>query len=235
MCYPRYDSPTGKIIGWPYLGKSYIPDEMIDEAITNVVNHNEFSTDKVAFISEVIDELKNELSSGWFKDGADSVDPRVASLYYAADRLAHQPEVEYLINQGCNVILDRYVYSNLAHQGGKKTTPEERNAVYEWNEKLEFELLGLLPADLRLFLHMPTEYANLIKARRPEKLDEHEKNQEHLFHAERAYLELVKKYNFDTIECVRKSQEEPIISDIKPIDEISEEVYSTVKRNLTLR
>lgn len=235
MCYPRYDSPTGKIVGWPYLGKSYIPDEMIDKAIKKIVDGKKIPADKLSFLSDIIDELKVELSVGWFKDGADSVDPRVASLYYAADRLAHQPEVEYLINQGCNVVLDRYVYSNSAHQGGKKATPEERNAIYDWNEKFEFELLGLLPADLRLFLHMPTEYANLIKALRAEKLDEHEKNQEHLYHAERAYLELIKKYDFDTIECVNKTQEEPILSDVKSIEEISEEVYSVVKRNLTLR
>lgn len=247
MCYPRYDSPTGKIIGWPYLGKSYISDEMIDEAIARVIKNHSAFNGKLGFISKVIDELKlllnrkfieelkTEMGVGWFKNGADSVDPRVASLYYAADRLAHQPEIEYIINQGCNVIIDRYTYSNSAHQGGKKKTLEERNEVYDWNDKLEFELLGLLPADLKLFLHMPTEYANLIKANRPEKLDEHEKNPEHLFHAERAYLELAKRYEFSTIECIRETQEIPVISDIKSKEEISEEVYDIVKRNLTLR
>lgn len=247
MCYPRYDSPTGKIVGLPYLGKSYISDQMIEEAIIRVKSKYSTFNGRLGYISKVMDELrllfhrrfinnlKTEMGIGWFKGGADSVDPRVASLYYAADRLAHQPEIEYLINQGCNVVIDRYAYSNSAHQGGKKTTPEERNEVYEWNARLEFELLGLLPADLKLFLHMPTEYANLIKLNRPEKLDEHEKNPEHLYHAERAYLELVKKYEFDTIECIKKTQEEPVISDIKSKLEISEEVYDIVKRNLTLR
>lgn len=247
MCYPRYDSPTGKIVGLPYLGKSYISDEMIDEAIARVIRKHGFFNGRLGYISKIMDELKllfhrkfiedlkDEMGVGWFEKGADSVDPRVASLYYAADRLAHQPEVEYLINQGCNVVIDRYAYSNSAHQGGKKKTPEERNEVYEWNAKLEFELLGLLPADLKLFLHMPTEYANLIKMNRLEKLDEHEKNPDHLYHAERAYLELTKKYEFETIECIKKTQEKPVIADIKSKDEISEEVYRAVKRKLTLR
>ena len=33
-CFPRYDTTTGKIIGLPLLGKSYLADELID----NVVN-----------------------------------------------------------------------------------------------------------------------------------------------------------------------------------------------------
>ena len=123
MCYPRYDSPTGKIIWWPYLGKTYIPDEMIDECLNNILKRLKISRISIIrsfMVKSVLEELKKELGHGWFKDGADSVNPKVASLYYAADRLAHQPEVEYLINQGCNVILDRYVYSNSAHQGEKK-------------------------------------------------------------------------------------------------------------------
>ena len=47
--FPNYESPTGKIVGGPYLGKDYICD-------------------------------------GWFDEGAINVDPKVASLYYAADR-----------------------------------------------------------------------------------------------------------------------------------------------------
>ena len=47
--FPNYQSPTGKIIGGPYLGKEYICD-------------------------------------CWFSEGATKVDPKVASLYYAADR-----------------------------------------------------------------------------------------------------------------------------------------------------
>ena len=50
MSFPVYDSPTGKIVGGPYLGKESI-------------------------------------SSGWFKEGANNVPAKVASLYYAADRL----------------------------------------------------------------------------------------------------------------------------------------------------
>ena len=48
--FPMYDTPTGMIVGGPYLGKKHISD-------------------------------------GWFPEGASNVNPKVASLYYAADRL----------------------------------------------------------------------------------------------------------------------------------------------------
>ena len=46
--FPMYDTPTGKMIGGPYLGKSYICD-------------------------------------GWFKEGADKVDPKVAAMQQIED------------------------------------------------------------------------------------------------------------------------------------------------------
>ena len=96
--FPNYDSPTGKIVGGPYLGKSYI-------------------------------------CKGWFNEGAINVDPKVSSLYYAADRKYNIGKIEEMLNQGINVILDRYIYSNLAHQGGKIKDNEERIKMYKWLEK----------------------------------------------------------------------------------------------------
>ena len=58
--FPMYDTPTGKIVGGPYLGKSYICD-------------------------------------GWFSEGATNVDYKVASLYYAADRLKN--EIIYMVRR----------------------------------------------------------------------------------------------------------------------------------------
>ena len=80
--FPNYNSPTGRIIGGPYLGKKYICD-------------------------------------GWFPEGAPNVDPKVSALFYAADRLYNIDKIKFLLENGVNVILDRYVFSNMAHQGGK--------------------------------------------------------------------------------------------------------------------
>ena len=183
--FPNYESPTGKIVGGPYLGKNYI-------------------------------------SNSWFKEGATGVDAKVASLYYAADRRYNLKEITKALNYGINVVLDRYSYSNMAHQGGKLETKEERNNLYTWIEKLEFELLELPKADIRVFLHMPYEGALILKQNRDiETLDSHEKDEIHLKRAEQAYFEIADRFNFYTIECMENDR-------IKRIDEIQEELSKYV-------
>ena len=97
MAFPSYDSPTGKIIGGPYLGKSYICD-------------------------------------GWFPEGSPNVNEKVASLYYAADRLYNIDHITKYLEKGYTVILDRYTYSNMAHRGGKLEDKEERLKCYNFIE-----------------------------------------------------------------------------------------------------
>lgn len=186
--FPNYDSPTGKIVGGPYLGKEYI-------------------------------------SECWFDEGAINVDPKVSSLYYAADRKYNIVKIEELINNGINVILDRYLYSNFAHQGGKIKDKEQRLEMYKWLEKLEFDLLELPRADIKVFLHMPYEVSLELKKNREESLDEHEKSKEHLLMAEESYIEIANLYDFKTIECN---------NGINPrdIDDINNELYEYVYKGI---
>jgi len=177
--FPAYDTPTGKIVGGPYLGKNYICD-------------------------------------GWFSEGAINVDPKVASLYYAADRRYNINKIIDMLNKGTIVVLDRYVYSNMAHQGGKLEDEKERFAMYDWLDNLEFKSLELPEADIKIFLHMPYEWSMKLGHDRTEALDQHEASPDHLRHAEKAYLEVAKKYNFHTIECVD--------NDIKTREAINEEI-----------
>ena len=187
--FPNYDSPTGKIVGGPYLGKSYICE-------------------------------------GWFSEGASNVDPKVASLYYAADRRYNRNIIIDTLNKGINVILDRYTYSNMGHQGGKILLKEERIKMYKWLEDLEFKMLELPSSDLRVFLHVPYTVALELKKNRVESLDQHEINKNHLIQAEIAYLEIADIYDFKTIDCTSNNT-------IKTIEEINEELYDYVIKYLT--
>ncbi len=182
--FPMYETPTGKIVGGPYLGKEYICD-------------------------------------GWFKEGAINVEPKVAALYYAADRRYNLPKIKELLDSGVNLILDRYVYSNMAHQGGKIYDTNERMNMYAWLDILEFKLLELPKPDIAIFLHMPYEQAMILKKDRIESADQHEQSEEHLKHAEKAYIELAQTYKWKTIECVNEGN-------IKSKEDISNEVYDYV-------
>ncbi len=168
---------------------------------------------------------KPHIGEGYFPEGAPAVDPKVSSLYYAADRKYNLPKISFLLENGVHVILDRYTYSNMAHQGGKIIDKEERINMYHWIEDLEFGLLELPKPDIRVFLHMPFEQATVLRKNRTEELDQNESDSEHLKHAELAYLEIADLYEFQKIECNRGN-------DIKSIPEIHEEVYEFVKCEL---
>ncbi len=184
--FPYYDSPTGKIVGGPYLGKKKIGDS-------------------------------------YFVEGASKVPAKVASLYFAADRLYNLDYLKKLLDENEYVILDRYVYSNMAHQGGKIETKEERFAMYDFLYELEFNMLGLIKPDLVIFLHMPYLYASILKQNRTY-LDGHEKDANHLKNAENAYLELSDRYNFSYVVCVKDNE-------IRNIDDINEELYNKILNN----
>ena len=188
--FPNYNSPTGKIIGGPYLGKSYICD-------------------------------------GWFPEGAPNVDPKVSALYYAADRLYNIDKIKFLLDNGVNVILDRYVYSNMAHQGGKLGEKTERLSMYEWLDNLEFNLLDLPRPDIGVFLHMPYELSLSLKKNRVEDLDQNEKDKNHLINAEMAYIELANKYDFYTIECNSGDR-------IRTIEEINSDLYKYIYKKIKM-
>ncbi len=183
--FPMYDTPTGRIVGGPYLGKSYICE-------------------------------------GWFSEGATNVDALAASAYYAADRRYNIGIINKHLENGDIVILDRYVESNMAHQGGKLKTPEERTKMYQKLDTLEFEIMELPRPDAVIFLYMPFEYAAVLKKNREETPDQHESNKAHLKQAETAYLELTEKYGYKKITCVKDDI-------IRTIDDINDEVVETLK------
>lgn len=183
--FPMYDTPTGKIIAGPYLGKE-------------------------------------SYGEGWFEEKADKVDPMVASLYFAADRKYNISKINKLLDDGVNVIVDRYVYSNMAHQGGKILDDEKRKELYNFIDTLEFKLLNLPKPDIALFLYMPYEDSNSLRVNRKEALDQHENDPNHLKHAEKAYKELANMYNWKTIDCVNNHV-------VRSIEDISYDIYDYIK------
>lgn len=186
--FPRYDTPTGQIVGGAYLGKPHIGKCV-------------------------------------FPEGAPKVPALVASLLFAADRVYNIDEIKNLLKDGYIVILDRYVESNMAFQGGKIFNQKERKRMFKTLHTLEYKVLCLPKPDVKLFLFMPYESACQLKKNRPEVPDEHEKDELILRNAENAYKEIAKIYRFQTIHCVKEGK-------IRTIEDISNEVYKQVKKCL---
>lgn len=192
LSFPMYDTPTGKIIAGPYLGKP-------------------------------------EFGEGWFTEGSVEVDPKIASLYYAADRKYNIHKVKKYIEEGYYVVLDRYTSSNMAHQGCKVLDKDERFNVFQWIDKLEYWLLDLPKADLTIFLHVPFEISKQLMQNR-ENLDQNEKDDEYLQNAERTYIELSELYHWTKIDCSKYGQ-------LKTIEEINQEIITAIledeKKNIS--
>ncbi len=164
---------------------------------------------------------KPEICEGFFPEGSPNVDPYVSCLYYAADRRYNIGKINEYLEKDYFVILDRYTTSNLAHQGSKIKDKDARFDMYQWIDKLEYWLLKLPKPDKTIFLHMPYEYSCELKKNR-ENLDENEKDENHLKHAEETYIELSELYNWNRVECIRDNQ-------VRAIEDIGEEVYQLVR------
>ena len=189
MSFPRYHSPTGRIIAGPYLGKE-------------------------------------DFGRSYFPNGADLVHPEVASLYFAADRRDARDEMLGIIDSGKHLILDRYVPSNMAHQGGKIEDNQERENLYEFLDTLEHKLLKLPRPDGAVILYVPVEITkNLIKTRGSS--DGHESSEVHLTRAEKAYRTLVSFYKikWGIIDCTRENK-------MRTTEDIHEEVFEFFKEIL---
>lgn len=193
ISYPMYHTPTGKIIGACLLGKPLMCEEL----------------------------LKTE--SSFFKEGGGGVDSLTALMYYAADRRYNLPYLNELLEKADIVIADRYTTSNMAHRGGQIFDKKERMKLYKNIELLEYEMMELPKPDNVIFLHLPFEYSLALKQKRPESLDEAEKDTKYLKNSEKAYLELAEMYNYQTIKCIKDGK-------VKSIDEIHEEIYTKIKK-----
>ncbi|OFX25200.1 MAG: dTMP kinase [Bacteroidetes bacterium GWA2_31_9b] len=87
-----------------------------------------------------------------------SVNPYLIALIYAGDRNdAKQSIIDWLKN-GDLVIVDRYVYSNIAFQCAKLNDIAEIDKLSEWIKDLEYNYFQIPKPALNIFLNVPFEF-----------------------------------------------------------------------------
>jgi dTMP kinase len=134
----------------------------------------------------------------------DEVHPELAGLLYACDRFHARPALEEAIEANDLVVCDRYVASNLAHQGAKlEGEPQVR--LLAWLRRVEFEEFGLPRPDLTVLLDLEPADARALVGRKaarsytamPE--DIHERADGHLAAARAVYLDLAEDESWRTV------------------------------------
>ena len=86
-----------------------------------------------------------------------NVSPYLAALTFALDRYAVKDEIMKRLDRGEIIIANRYVTSNIAHQGAKFEDQAKRDAFISWLEELEYEVHGLPREDMVIHLQVPSE------------------------------------------------------------------------------
>ena len=85
----------------------------------------------------------------------EAVHPQLVALLFAEDRHGAAPEMKRTLQAGGTVLLDRYVYSNIAYQCAKLKSAEEADDLREWILYTEYGQFDLPVPDLNIFLDVP--------------------------------------------------------------------------------
>ena len=83
------------------------------------------------------------------------VNPYIVALLYAEDRNDAAKQIRAWISDGYDVVVDRYVYSNIGYQCAKIESENERNALRRWIFELEYNHFNIPKPDVSIFLDVP--------------------------------------------------------------------------------
>ncbi len=160
----------------------------------------------------------------------DEVDPHFSALLYAGDRLEAKGEIEAGLDAGRLLLADRYIASNLAHQGAR-VGPEQREEFLAWVRRLEYEIFALPKEDLIIYLRVPVEESARRTAARGKRLtrDIQESDLRHLESAASVYEELARGPEWAVIDGFDPATKQP-----RPPEEIHREILGVIEGRLIL-
>jgi dTMP kinase len=160
------------------------------------------------------------------------VDPHFSALLFAGDRFESKGELEAAIASGKVVLADRYIASNLAHQGAR-VGPQRREEFSSWLKRLEYGIYGLPAEDLVIYLRLPTAKAQELIGRKGARgytklsRDLQEANVKHLEQASLVYDRLATEANWRTIECCESTK-----GKIRSPEDIHGDVLAAIETHL---
>lgn len=97
----------------------------------------------------------------------EAVHPQLVALLFAEDRHGAAPAMKDTLEKGGVILLDRYVYSNIAYQCAKLKDENEAEALRNWIFNTEYGDFALPKPDLNIFLDVPISFVeSKLKANR---------------------------------------------------------------------
>lgn len=163
---------------------------------------------------------------GQFGSHPDDVNAYAASTFFSVDRYAsYKQDWGKDYENGAVIVSDRYVSSNIIHQGSK-LPKEEALDYFRWLFDFEYGKLGLPKPDAVLFLDVPPSVTVKQVEKRYEgdesKKDIHEKDFEYLEKCYETALFACDNGYMKKVECLDKDGK------MKSIEEISDIIFKEV-------
>jgi len=163
----------------------------------------------------------------------EAVDAHFSALLYAGDRLEAKPKIESDLASGKTLLADRYVGSNLAHQGAR-VPREKRTEFLQWLRHLEYQVYALPAENLVIYLRVPPAEAHRLigekATRNYTKLqrDIQESNLAHLAATSEVYDQLAHQPNWLKIECY-----DTAANALRSAESIHQEILAVVQAHAT--
>jgi dTMP kinase len=88
----------------------------------------------------------------------ESVDPYLVAMLYAGDRKDAAEEINKWLAEGYTVLLDRYVYSNIAFQCAKLKDRLQQEQLRQWILDLEFSYYQIPKPQINILLDVPFDF-----------------------------------------------------------------------------
>lgn len=162
-----------------------------------------------------------------------------ASMIFAMDRLiSYMTDWSEYYKKYDFIIMDRYVESNLIHQGARIQEIPDLVRYIDWETDFEYNRLGLPKPDMTLFLNMTPEASSLLRENRLNKItkekkkDIHEADKVYQLRSYRTAYAICDMCGWKKIDCVNTECVESL-DDIKSVEEINklcmDEIYSNTK------
>lgn len=161
------------------------------------------------------------------------IDPKAIAYQFALNRFDVKSEMEDILSKGTHLLIDRYVGSNMAHQGARSNQldPTGQKEFCQWVYHIEFEELGIPKPDLQIILDCRPEIAKKLREKRNVPADILEKDFEHQQRAYQLFKNLPAYFpelKFLLVKCAPNGS----FDKIKTPQAIHEEIWEYLKQQL---
>lgn len=127
----------------------------LEEKIGGKVHYLHFPRFDAPVVGEMIAKfLRGEFGS------IEQVHPMIVALLFAQDRKDASTQIRAWLDKGETVLLDRYVYSNIAFQCAKLSQQSEQEELSKWIINTEYNEFAIPRPDLNIFLDVPLSFVD---------------------------------------------------------------------------